>query len=304
LAAEARTVIPGTLRLVTPEGVELQLALAPLSSRAMALFLDLMLVALATAVVAIGTFALLSGASGWALMLIGVFVVRHGYFAWFETHFNGATPGKLALGIRVISRDGGRLTMSAVLARNLMRDVELFLPVAAVFAPESIIGPSPGWMAIPALGWVAVHALLPLITRERTRSGDLVGGTVVIRVPRPRLLEDTAARVTAPHQVVVAPDQVVTEQPQPLVFTPQQLSFYGEHELETLVSILRRADTGQTSLQDMAVIAGTIARKVGYEGPEPTYEPERFLRAFYKQQRAALEKKLLLGKRKASKYDQ
>ena len=38
-------------------------------------------------------------------------------------------------------------------------------------------------------------------------------------------------------------------------------------------------------------------------GPEAANEPERFLRAFYKQQRAALEKKLLLGKRKASKYD-
>ena len=296
MGSEAMTNRPRAVELVTPEGVELRLELATLLSRFMALFLDLLLVAVATGLVSAVTLVLLSGASGWALMLIGVFIVRHGYFAWFETHFNGATPGKLALGIRVISRDGGRLTMPAVLARNLMRDVELFLPLVAVFAPDKVIGPSPAWMALPALGWVAVHALLPLITRERTRSGDLVGGTVVIRVPRPRLLEDTAARVTAPHQMV-------TPHQQPTVFTAQQLSYYGEHELETLVTILRQVDMGHRA-QDLGVIAATIAHRVGYQGPEPVYQPERFLRAFYKQQRAALEKKLLLGKRKASKFDQ
>ncbi len=286
----------GAIDLLTPEGVELRLALAPLFSRAVALFLDLLLITVATVIIGIGSWALLPGASGWALSLIGIFIIRQGYFAWFETHFNGATPGKLALGIRVISRDGGRLTMPAVLARNLMRDVELFLPLVAVFAPDQLIGSSPGWIAAPALGWVLIHFLLPLISRERTRSGDLVGGTVVISVPSPRLLADTAARVTAPHQVV-------GHAPQPLAFTAQQLSYYGEHELETLVTLLRQADWGQASTYDLAVIAATIARKVEYMGPEAANEPERFLRAFYKQQRAALEKKLLLGKRKASKYD-
>ena len=294
---EAAAPPKGAFDLLTPEGVELRFALAPLFSRAVALFLDLLLVTGATVVIGIASWALLPGASGWAVSLIGIFVIRHGYFAWFETHFNGATPGKLALGIRVISRDGGRLTMPAVLARNLMRDVEMFLPLVAIFAPDQLIGQSPGWMTLPALGWVAIHALLPLTTRERTRSGDLVGGTVVISVPSPRLLDDTAARVTAPHLAVGAAQQ-------PLVFSSHQLSYYGEHELETLVTLLRQADWGQASAYDLAVIAATIARKVEYLGPEAATNPERFLRAFYKQQRAALEKKLLLGKRKASKYDQ
>lgn len=277
--------------VVSPEGVGLQLELAGVLERAFALFIDIIIIALVTAAFVpatlVGTgFGVV--VEGWAIVLLGVFVIRHGYFAFFEIYLNGATPGKLLMSVRVIARDGGSLSTSAVLARNLLRDVELFLPVVIVLAPEQLVGESPAWLWIPASGWVVILAFLPLISRERTRAGDLVGGTVVIRIPKAVLLEDEASRVSR----------------QPMAFTPEQLSVYGEHELETLATVLRKADAGKANDDDLRVISMTIARKVGYDGPEPYHEPARFLRSFYKRQRASLEKKLLLGKRKASKLDE
>ena len=62
-----------------------------------------------------------------------LFLARYGYFLWFELGPRAATPGKRLLGIRVAARPvdgvaGGRLTAEMVIARNLVRDVEVFLP--------------------------------------------------------------------------------------------------------------------------------------------------------------------------------
>ena len=280
-----------TIDLVSPEGVGLQLELAGVLERVFALMIDAVVISLVTTAfvpLALAGTGLGLVVEGWAIALIGLFVIRHGYFAAFEAYWGGATLGKRVLGVRVIARDGGSLSIAAVLARNLMRDVELFLPVVVVVAPEQLVGESPAWLWIPAVGWVVVLALLPLISRERTRAGDLVGGTVVIRVPKAVLLEDEASRVSR----------------QPMSFTVDQLRVYGEHELETLATVLRKADDGKATADDLRIIAMTIARKVGYDGPEPYHDPYQFLRSFYRRQRAALEKQLLLGKRKASKEDE
>ena len=48
----------------------------------------------------------------------------------------GATPGKRMLGLRVVARDGARLTGGAVIARNAMREIEVFLPLSFFFAHD------------------------------------------------------------------------------------------------------------------------------------------------------------------------
>lgn len=280
---------PRMLELVTPEAIRLSFPLASLGARLMAFGIDMTI--LLFAVVMLSVAGMVTSMSG--MMLIGAFLIRQFYFVVFEVLWHGATPGKRALGLRVVSRDGRGLSVDAIFARNLLRDVELFIPALVLFTPEAVMGAAPTWVTIVAGLWAILVALMPLLTRENLRAGDLVGGTVVVAVPRALLIQDEAA-----------PASRASSRGQALVFTEAQLSIYGEHELETLATVMRRIEDGQADRGDQAHIARTIAAKIGYRGPEPSSEPKRFLRAFYKQQRAALEKRLLFGKRKASKLDQ
>ena len=287
-----------SFELESPEAVVLRFPLAELVPRGTAFVTDLALILAATTIVilACSMFAGLTGlAEPVAVMLVGMFLVRHFYFVFFEVFWHGATPGKRLMNLRVISRDGSGLSVDAVVTRNLVRDIELFVPLTILAMPEQVFGEVPEWLWIPAALWMLVIALLPVLTRERTRAGDLAGGTVVVRVPRAPLLADEAARAS------LAP---ASPQAETIELTAQQLAIYGERELEVLADLIRNIDEGRASEDDQARIARTIAKKIGYDGPEPRLEPTRFLTTFYKLQRAALEKRLLFGTRKASKHDE
>ena len=293
-----------SISLSTPEAVELTFELATISARLGAFMIDFFALMLFTVVLlVVCAFAMgLTGLSEpMAIGLVGVFLVRQFYFTFFEVAWHGATPGKRALNIRVISRDGGGLTVDAVVTRNLLRDVELFLPLALVFAGEQVFGRVPWWSWMPAIAWVFVVSLMPYLTKERLRAGDLAAGTVVVRVPRVLLQHDEAARASvAPAAPTLANANLVDGA---LRFTSAQLGVYGEKELETLADLMRRINDGKATRADQSHIARTIAKKIDYDGREPIEDPTRFLRSFYKQQRAVLEKQLLFGKRKADKYE-
>lgn len=279
-----------TVRLLAPEGTEIGFALATPGERLAAYTLDVVISQIALVLFVLGGLALsllTTSEHVLALVVLGMFLIRHGYFLFFETRFQGSTPGKRMLGLRVVSRDGAQLSLDAIVARNVMRDLEVLLPLVLVIAPEMAIGRAPWWLAFPAVAWLVVVALLPFLTRERTRAGDLVAGTVVVRVPRSDLLRDQAqgsrgARVR---------------------FSREQLGVYGEHELETLAGLLRAYDDGKASDEDLRVVASTIARRIRWEGGEPQRAPETFLRAFYRDQRTELERHLVLGRRIADKHE-
>ncbi|MCA9613455.1 MAG: hypothetical protein KC586_11935, partial [Myxococcales bacterium] len=146
----------------------------------------------------------------------------------------------------------------------------------------------------PTSLWLAVMLFLPFVAKERTRVGDLVGGTFVVRIPEAELVHDEAARTSLVPGA--PPSDAIT-------FTHAQLDHYGEKELETLADLMRKHQSGHATDDDLRVVARAIAQKIGFGGPTPTQDAARFLRSFYKQQRAYLEKKLLFGKRKASKFD-
>jgi len=111
---------------VTPEGVDLGLELAGAGARATAFMLDaaIMVTTLIIMTLIIG-FSAMAGRSELLqiLWLIGFFVLRNGWFILFEMGGRGATPGKRILGLRVVARDGARLTGGAVVARNAMREI-------------------------------------------------------------------------------------------------------------------------------------------------------------------------------------
>jgi uncharacterized RDD family membrane protein YckC len=278
------------VRLVAPEGTELGFALATPGERLTAYILDfvfsqLILVAIVVATLFVAAATVSENAL--VILIIGIFLVRYGYFLFFETRFQGSTPGKRILGLRVVSRDGAQLGLDAIVARNVMREIEVFFPILLLAAPEAAIGRAPAWLAYPAIGWILIVALLPLITKERTRAGDLVAGTVVVRVPKSDLLRDEARGTRAAR----------------IRFTREQLAVYGEHELETLAGLLRSFEAGKADEDDLRVVAATIAKRIRFEGAEPGRVPETFLRAFYRDQRTELERMLVLGKRIADKHE-
>lgn len=289
--------------LVTPEGVMLTLELAKISQRFWAFIIDLVimvavLVAMTLLLVFAGSSLLLSGPAKdnavmlqaiAAIWLLGAFVLRNLWFILFESGRRTATPGKRLLGIRVAARDGGRLTADAIVARNLMRELEFFLPLSFV-GYQTGTGAITAWTALAGIGWSIGFALLPLFNHDRLRIGDLVAGTWVLRIPRRQLGADIANRSAVIN---------LTE----FEFTEAQLSAYGEFELQTLEDVLRRGSPNpmRRAVDDpVIVVAAAIRTKIGYRGGDDY----AFLAAYYAAVRARLERGLLFGRRRRDKRDE
>lgn len=160
-----------TLDVRTPESIAFSYELAGLGSRFLAVGIDLLL---QIAVIVLIFWGIVAAAShiaqpahrlpdnvatnvGVAIVLVVIFAVFFGYFIVFEAFWNGQTPGKRALGIRVV-RDGGYpVDFGAALVRNLVRVGEM------------------------TLGFYAVSAAVAVASPENKRLGDMAAGTIVVR---------------------------------------------------------------------------------------------------------------------------
>ncbi|MGJ4731083.1 RDD family protein, partial [Luteimonas sp. SDU101] len=114
----------------TPEGVALRLPAAGPVPRAFAWLIDLA-IRFGLLLLASTVFALL-GRAGSGLYLVLLFAVVWGYPVLFEALWHGQTPGKRALGLRVVSADGAPVGWMASFLRNLMRTVDM-LPFGYAF---------------------------------------------------------------------------------------------------------------------------------------------------------------------------
>jgi len=281
--------------VVTPEGVAVHIRLATIGERFSALLIDLVILFVALIALAIVS-RFIGGNFGAAAYILILFLLRNFYFAGFELAWNGRTPGKRMTSLRVINRRGGPLTPAAVIARNLMREVELFVPLTLAFsgAITAAMGLSVGWIWLVALVWVGVLACLPIFNRDRLRAGDLIAGTWVVAEPRPVLLPDLAE--TAPG------GSWATQEVADYSFTTTQLDVYGVKELQVLEDVLRSNGPAQGDVR--RDIAQRIARKIGVEPPIPNdLETTRFLEAFYAAQRRRLEAEMSFGRRRRDKFD-
>ncbi len=264
--------------VITPEGVPIRLAVALAGDRLGAFIIDILVMGISVFVLFIGMAII-----GWgsdlttALTLLIAFLIWTFYFPALELAWQGQTLGKRILHLRAVDARGGPLTAEAVIARNLSRELELFLPFVAIF-----VFSSPGW-SLAAAGWIVVLGFLPLFNKDRLRIGDLIAGTVVIRMPEAVLLEDLSRSAAPAH-----------------AFTEAQLDVYGVYELQVLEGVLRGA--GQAGHGEaVQTVAQKIREKIGWEGPAG--DEEAFLRAFYAALRGRLERRLLFGKRRRSKHD-
>ena len=279
--------------VITPEGVPVRFAVALAGDRVGAFMLDALIICAVMLVIWI-PLAILAGMSliasdlVFAGLLLVTFVVRTFYFSFFELNWHGQTPGKRRLRLQVVDARGGPLTADSILVRNLTREVEVFLPLLA-FAGSETVYPGAAVLARVLAGlWMLGFGFLPLFNRDRLRVGDLLAGTIVVRTPDAILLDDLTAR---------AEPRRTAEAPTPL-FAPEQLEVYGEYELQVLEQVLRGEGTAGHAAAVLAV-AERIRKKIGWEGPET--DDKVFLQAFYAALRAHLERRMLLGRRRAHK---
>jgi uncharacterized RDD family membrane protein YckC len=279
--------------IITPEGVSIPVDLADYGERLSAFFLDfaLQLLAIIVLIVSILLVAAKADASGLtggialALVLFIAFLVRNMYFVFFEIAWRGATPGKRAVGLRVIDRHGGPLLPTAVIARNLTREVEMFLPLGILLTGGRSATGGVDWEQLSLAIWMLFFAILPAINRDRMRGGDLIAGTIVIALAKRTLSSDLVEGIL--H----------------FSFTEQQLRAYGAFELQVLEELLRRPDSAESGrvLND---VCDKICRRIGWTDPVPPNQVALFLRDFYTAERAFLEREQLFGKGRADKYAQ
>ena len=173
----------GEIRLRTPESVELEFPLAGIGSRAYALLVDYTLITIAmVAVMLVGllfsfqtlayasqdTFGFTPSLAKWILpiVLLGLFAIFVGYFVFFETLWQGQTPGKRMAQIRVIREDGRPIGLPQATLRALLRVFD-----------DILVG--------------LVGFLFIVQGRQEKRLGDWVAGTVVIQELRLRKDKDT-----------------------------------------------------------------------------------------------------------------
>ena len=154
------------LSIDTPELVEIEMPLAGIGSRFIALLIDyliwgagfIVLFLLALLILpAVGAFSRISGQWAVAIVIFLVFLCNWGYFTLFEAFWNGRTPGKRVARIRVIQRSGRAIGLFESMARNLVRYVD-FLPF-----------------------FYGVGVIAIFVTRQHQRLGDLAAGTLVVR---------------------------------------------------------------------------------------------------------------------------
>ena len=158
------------LHIDTPENVAFDYQVAGIGSRFLAALIDTLLILLLQVLVNVVLFLLLtsmfgnpllwdnSSAVGWMVALFGLiaFAFLWGYYVFFEVKWNGQSPGKRKVGLRVIRMDGTPITLTESLIRNLVRLVD-FLPT-----------------------YYGVGVVTMFVNEQARRLGDLAAGTVVV----------------------------------------------------------------------------------------------------------------------------
>lgn len=189
--------------VATPENIEIEYELAGVGSRLIANLADSLYQLMTFIAVAI-VFLLIGMLLGvihaaWARQLtdffdsilaavavVAFFLIMWGYFIYYEIAWNGQTPGKRQLGLRVM-RDGGYpVTPFAVITRNLLRVVD---GIPLLTLPLVLYGLSDHSSLIAALGGLSILLTLCFMlgSARYQRLGDFVAGTMVVKQRAPRV---------------------------------------------------------------------------------------------------------------------
>lgn len=170
--AASLSTIDGQINVVTPENVAFHYEVAGPFRRLPAYLIDLAVRVFIALVMLIGLWGVATiGALdfGVGFLAIGFFVLTHFYGGLFETFWNGQTPGKRLIGLRVLSVDGRPINALQAVLRNILRDVDT-MPYALGFV----------WPEAQLLGLYWVGLISMALTERYQRLGDLAAGTMVV----------------------------------------------------------------------------------------------------------------------------
>ena len=265
------------LNIETPEQVDLHFPIAGVGSRFIAILLDTLIQFVAYGLLFLIAYMSITftsldkfmnhhsdTAQKWFIagFILLNFLMVWGYFALFEAFWNGQTPGKRLMKLRVIKDSGRSITLFESLARNLLRIVDM----------------------LPTMYFVGIISML--CNRENKRLGDFVAGTIVVheRVDEQPLMshisrtftssvypEPAAVQRFMPHaeqqrtatEAVLAADAVARLKPADL------------HVIETFFS--RALDLSIAKREELgAKLAATMSAKMGVPLPQGI-PPERVL---------------------------
>ncbi len=246
------------LRIDTPEQIALELPLAGIGSRFLAIAIDTLLQFALYLLVAIVFALLIPAGTFWfhwlpptlapAVGILFIFCVYWGYFAFFEIIWRGQTPGKRFAKIRVIKESGRPIDAFEAIGRNIMRGID----------------------GLP--GFYGVGLVSMMLNKQNRRLGDFVAGTVVVHENRSDEVSPTWAgagndNAPSPDTTQTAAAPVATEE---LILIETYLhrrwDLQPEVRLETAIRIAERvkAKTGLQPQQGTSVddFLETAARQI------------------------------------------
>jgi uncharacterized RDD family membrane protein YckC len=182
------------LNIDTPENVIFGYEVVGIGSRFMAALVDtaiiliLQIVVNLTMVLLLGNLLGLDLGSAWITAVFGLisFALLWGYYIFFEMLWNGQTPGKRLVGLRVLRSDGTPITLTESIIRNLVRFVD-FLPL-----------------------FYGLGVVVMFVNAQSRRLGDLAAGTLVVR-DRADLTLDNLTEIPQLQSSLAVPAQIIEE---------------------------------------------------------------------------------------------
>jgi uncharacterized RDD family membrane protein YckC len=144
--------------IVTPEAVVLDFETAGIASRALARTIDALIQGAALFALVLLVVLALPGSAGIAVAIVGVAAIVIGYPILCEVLMRGRSPGKAALGLRVVTVEGAPVSGRHAFIRSALGTIDFLVPPGGLFAVISC-----------------------LLSPRGQRFGDLVAGTIVLR---------------------------------------------------------------------------------------------------------------------------
>jgi len=231
-----------SVAIETPEHIVFRYRIAGPARRMLAYFLDMVicyggltvlvvLIVIAGVGGSMGDVEKASAKLGIGLVLLLVFAAQWGYFVVWEA-LKGASPGKMACGLRVVATTGRPIGFAAAALRNVLRAAD----------------------ALPT-GYAVGLGSMALSSRFQ-RLGDLVAGTMVIVPERPRAA--TVIRVLPPPQ------------PHELADLPDDVRLDADERTAIEMFLRRRGTLGIARERELAeILAEPLAKRFGYRLPDP-----------------------------------